>query len=500
MTIFSRAWRAIFLDIRAFANHTKANTAVMFAVAAVPLLGCVGFGVDYAMANRVKANLQVTLDAAALAGSEAVLQNVADPDDVVSAYINANFNGSYGLVPAVATHVQSNGTVDVSASVVVPNHFMSLFGFASTTVTGAAEAAYGTGGTLEIAIVFDTTGSMAGTKIVSATAAASNLVATLASVPNAQNKVKVGLVPFNYYVNVGATFAGASWLTDTSTVSYSSTGPYTTTTCSTPATYSTTLTPQTCTSVNDGVTSTYDCSYYAQLTPASGCSSTTATVTNTYTYPWVGCVGSRAWPTDDSATADRVGPTDVQVPALVAVPWVIYYNACPQTALQRLTAMTSANATALQNVINTQLVNVGGETYIPAGLLWGWRVLSPNRPFADGAPYSTANTKAIVLMTDGANTRAPNYPDHEMQNPGNSGTGPATDTANSVTQDTCAYIKGAGIKIYAIAFEVTDPTIKSILQNCATSVSYYYDATTIASLQNAFSAIGAQLTALRLSK
>jgi hypothetical protein len=41
-------------------------------------------------------------------------------------------------------------------------------------------------------------------------------------------------------------------------------------------------------------------------------------------------------------------------------------------------------------------------------------------------------------------------------------------------------IKAAGVSIYAVAFEVTDPTIQGILRGCATSVSYYYDASTIA--------------------
>jgi len=516
MNKFASAARRIKARLGTFKFDLRANVGLMFALSLVPIMGAVGFGIDYANANRIKANLQTTLDAAALAGSASVAASAAtssnngnslnsnsdgvDSTPVVSAYVKANFTAKTGLNPTVTVNTLSSGQVDASASLVVNNQFMKFLGMPTMTVHATSEAVYGTGGTLEVAIVFDTTGSMAGTKITSAAAAASQLVSTLAAVPNAASKVKVGLVPFNYYVNVGTTYAGANWLTSTATVSYSWTGPYTTYNCTIQPTYSSTLTPQTCTSVNDGISSTWDCSYYAQLTPAGGCSTSTTTVTNNYSYPWVGCVGSRDWPMDDSATADKVGPSDTQVPALVAVPWVIYYNTCPQTPLQRLQPMTSANATALQNVINTQLVNVGGETYIPSGLLWGWRVLSPNQPFADGAPYSTTNTKAIVLMTDGANTHAPNYPDHEMQNPNNGATGAATDLANTITQDTCKYIQSAGIKIYAIAFEVTDTNIKSILQNCATNVSYYYDATTIASLQAAFTSIGAQLTALRLSK
>lgn len=45
-----------------------------------------------------------------------------------------------------------------------------------------------------------------------------------------------------------------------------------------------------------------------------------------------------------------------------------------------------------------------GNTVIPAGLLWGWRVLSPTVPFTQGAPYDDEKwIKALVLLTDGEN-------------------------------------------------------------------------------------------------
>ena len=172
------------------------------------------------------------------------------------------------------------------------------------------------------------------------------------------------------------------------------------------------------------------------------------------------------------------------VPALVTDPTFYYSYGCP-APLQRLTTDSVSLKTQINALVAQQ------ETYIAPGLLWGWRVVSPNAPFADGGAYGPATKKAIVLMTDGYNTHSANYPDHEAAN--------VTD-ANNVTAATCNNIKTAGVAIYTIAFQVTDPTIKSILQSCATSVSYYYDATTIAALQSAFTSIGAQMTALRLSQ
>lgn len=47
-------------------------------------------------------------------------------------------------------------------------------------------------------------------------------------------------------------------------------------------------------------------------------------------------------------------------------------------------------------------------TFIPAGLVWGWHVLSSTEPLTEGISASDANykttVKAIVLMSDGANS------------------------------------------------------------------------------------------------
>ena len=146
---------------------------------------------------------------------------------------------------------------------------------------------------------------------------------------------------------------------------------------------------------------------------------------------------------------------------------------------------------ALRSRTRSNSLSAGGETYIAPGLLWAWRTLSPSPPFADGNAYSKKVAKTVVLMTDGANTHSPNYPDHE-----------AADTvqANRLTQTTCDNIKSAGVRIMTVAFEVTDSSIKTILSNCASSSSDFYDASDINGMRDAFKAIGTKLSAVRLIK
>ena len=76
--------------------------------------------------------------------------------------------------------------------------------------------------------------------------------------------------------------------------------------------------------------------------------------------------------------------------------------------------------TRLTNVKADQLAAIDaltamGETYIPAGLVWGWRTLSTEVPFQDGAPNTpgTRARKILVLMTDGENTRSVSGATHD---------------------------------------------------------------------------------------
>jgi Mg-chelatase subunit ChlD len=143
--------------------------------------------------------------------------------------------------------------------------------------------------------------------------------------------------------------------------------------------------------------------------------------------------------------------------------------------------------------IKTQIsaLTASGETYIAPGLLWAWRTLSPSAPFSDGAPYSKKIAKTIILMTDGENTKSPNYPDHE---------GVDTAQADTVSKKTCDNAKAAGIRVMTVAFEVTNVTAKKVLESCASSSHDYYDATDITAMRDAFKAIAAKLTAVRLAK
>jgi hypothetical protein len=127
-----------------------------------------------------------------------------------------------------------------------------------------------------------------------------------------------------------------------------------------------------------------------------------------------------------------------------ALPYAALMN---QTCASPIVPLTD-NKTVVKAAINA--LSATGETYIPGGLIWGLNVLSPLAPFSEGGAYDAQNRKprkALVLMTDGVNTKSLNGTMH---------TGSNRATADTATTQLCAAVKGRGIEVFTVAFMVTD--------------------------------------------
>lgn len=190
-----------------------------------------------------------------------------------------------------------------------------------------------------------------------------------------------------------------------------------------------------------------------------------------------GCVGSRDYPYN---TLDSDYAT-YKVPGLAAA-------TCPDP----LIPLTSDKSDLVKLIDE---LDADGWTYIPAGLNAAWQLLTPTAPFTEGMSFEALDDaegiKTIILMTDGENTRAPDYPTHNSK---------SEVLANTLTSEICVNIKKQTITIYTIAFAINDPEIKAILEACATSSSYYFDAANSEDLIDAFAAIANSLRNVSLSK
>lgn len=274
---------------------------------------------------------------------------------------------------------------------------------------------------------------------------------------------------------------GASWLTRSD--NYSVSTPY-----SVPESCTTKkdLISQTCTTVpkvtySDGVAvngTTQQCTNQVYGPPYQACTPARSGVSTT-NYTWSGCVGSRPQPSNltDSNPA-------IPYPAL-------YNTSCGSTSIVPL----SSDFAALK--IKIMGLTPAGETYTPAGLVWGLNVLSPGVPFDEAKPFDPDRRKprkAMVFMTDGVNTKS--MPSATAT----THTGSSRADADKATSDLCITIKAKGIEIYCIALMVDDTNAQKMLRDCASDPAHYFDATDTAALQEAFQLIAKSLQTPFLSQ
>jgi Flp pilus assembly protein TadG len=446
----------------------------MFALAIVPMIWAAGAAIDYHRAANARATVQSALDAGALAAGALKTTDQKVALATVERYLKNNLSAEeYGKLSGLSVSLDADGKVIASIRGTEDSSLLAAVGVDSMEYRASTEVVRSKGNPLELSLVLDNTGSMAGQKIVDLRAAATDLVNT---VMVKDVDVKVAVVPFAQYVNVGLGNRGEPWM---------SVPPDSTTTrqvCSqvrdVTRTYDCVTKPVQQTSCNDGVCTTrtvnqttckYDYGPYYQR-----CSNQTTTT------KWNGCVGSRAYPLnvrDEAPTGSTLYPGIMNV-------------SCP-SAITPLTADKSAVTGAISKMVTT------GETYIPSGLMWGFATLSSHAPFSQAVPYSDKRVKkALVLMTDGANTKSVSSVSGMSGLPAHNGSN--VTQANTYTTELCTNIKAQGITVYTIAFGVTDQTTLNRLRDCASEPGMAYTPTNSSQLSAAFKEVAEALRTLSI--
>jgi Flp pilus assembly protein TadG len=203
--------------------------------------------------------------------------------------------------------------------------------------------------------------------------------------------------------------------------------------------------------------------------------------------------------------ANKATVTNVTVGGIPAGPNFM----CTSTPLLPL----STDQATVESAINA--MGAQGATSIMEGAIWGWRTLSPGEPFTEGRPYGTEeNQKVLVLMTDGQNTYYPNskflkswYEIYGYVARGQLGTTSTdqptlTQAMDNRTKLACDNIKGAGVIVYTVAFQIPGDQAGALdlLKYCATDDDKYYAPNTESELLSAFSAIGQDISELRIAQ
>ena len=245
----SNPMTALIARLRRFIARQEGNTAIIFGLAAIPVVVAAGMAVDVTRAYMVKERLSAALDAASLAvGSEGNLTATQMQTELTN-YFSANYPatalGRNITITPLDTTSDPNGNlaatiVNYQAQATVDMSFMSLVGVSNITVTALAQTHRGYG--LEVALVLDNTGSMlcgpndgapnytdgscAGSVITSDTSctngsnqsrictlrnASLQFLTTMETAITASGQLYIGVVPYVTTVNVGPTFCTATF-------------------------------------------------------------------------------------------------------------------------------------------------------------------------------------------------------------------------------------------------------------------------------------------------
>jgi len=473
--------------LKKFVSNEDGNISMMFSLGAVMLVTGMAVAIDYSNMIRLKASLQSQVDASVLAAATADLTLDGNNGENENQELRIRRAAAFSVIEANGfdrsdmdpEFTMIDGTVTVKAEMSYTPFFGRFLGKEEVKISAFAESGLGEMQAVEIALVLDNTDSMLGDgKMTALKAGAVNLVK---AIEESGSGSEIALVPFSRYVRLDESLWDAPWLEK-------------------PEEFDTTVTWQqathtggTChremrTRTRDGFEEEYETEVCENQT------TTYEEMSEVRESRFDGCIGTRLPPfseLDDSYST--------KIPGLLKFIPRQHFGTnrnltsfCPR-AIQGL----STDYDALEFEINELYAT--DVTYLPSGLIWGQRVLSPGVPF-DNVVSEMPKRKIMVLMTDGKNTSkistsqaaqdyyfAPPYLEYVTENDGYS------PEANQVTARLCETIKAENIEIITIAFQVNDIETKNLLQNCASEPSKAYTAENNQALIDTFESISESL-------
>ncbi len=500
--------------LRQFRDDKRGVLAIVFGMTFPVIIAAMGLGYDLAQGYMVRSRLTHALDAAglAVAGSTGT---TAQLESRFNAFMRANYSDEEIGSLKDLHFVKSGNDITVEGTVSVDTSFMKWFGKNHLDVYAVTKIHREIQG-VEVALVLDNTGSMAGTKLANLKTASKTLINLLEEAAEGsvdEEAVKIGIVPYTMTVNVGSTYSNATWLDKAGTSAAAKTlfngatvnrmSLFTSLGRSwggcveqRASPYDVTEAPPTTTNVN-----TLYMPYFAVDEPDSSNSTYGGPYYNNYR---ADNTTSTNWLTRQSMTTKYNG-----APTRSGTNGMGYqYGPNAGCEIQPIMRLTQ-DYNALRSRINS--MTAVGDTIILTGLMWGWHLLSPSAPFYDGVAYnSTRYKKIMILMTDGQNSNvvASNSNQSYYSGIGYIWQNRIGTTSNNATTrrnvldaklaTACTNAKNAGITIYTVRLET--PGDATIMRNCATSADMFYDVDDSDDLEDAFEEIANSIQNLRITE
>lgn len=193
-------------SVKQFMHDCSANTAMVTALALIPLSVVLGAGIDLRRAQNIENEIQNASDSAVLAASRELFKGATEAQAIAKAKeVFAQNASSLGVESNCDEFV---ATVDLTlrevsgiANCTLPLTFASIMGRNSTPVKVEAGSAFG-GVEVELALMLDASGSMSGSKLTDLQQASRILIDTLIPVSDTGD-VRISLVPYATSLNAG---------------------------------------------------------------------------------------------------------------------------------------------------------------------------------------------------------------------------------------------------------------------------------------------------------
>lgn len=220
--------------LKRFHSDERGIFAVLFAVMGLVLIAFAGAVVDFTSIEQARTRSQQALDSASLGLQPQIFVSGQTADTIkvkAQALLTERLNDS-SIVATVGTPAidTAEGTLTLTASVVIKTAFVALIGIPSITANVVSQATRKQLN-LEVAMVLDNSGSMNNssrmTNLKKAALCAMNIlynnipdcldatVTAANSLAATSTNVKIGIVPFTSFVNVGTGYANATWMDTT---------------------------------------------------------------------------------------------------------------------------------------------------------------------------------------------------------------------------------------------------------------------------------------------
>lgn len=443
----------------------RGNFSIMLSLTVFLAISAMGMVVDHSFMSSRITKLQGFADSAVLAAAISQNRDEAELRKIAEAHIKES--NLEGFDVEFTLELKGN-LIYIETRNTYPTMVMGMMGYKSFDLAATAAAPLLEVSSAHIALVLDRTASMdkAGNMPPLKNAATK----MIDSLEESGGDVKLSVVPFSDYVNVGVERRSETWA-DVEDDDWRE--------------------EKVCSEKQD-VTKTYNCRMETRTRYYDGYTYKEKVEVCDYEYGepyesceekwvgdrWRGCMGSRD---DPYNLAAKYGGKRIKG---------IMNKWCGQELLP----MTDDLEAVKKSV---DRLSGSGKTYMPAGLIWGWRTLDPGEPFTEASTGFDPATRALVLMTDGQNTLTQDDEFHVTEDK----TRPISET-DERTVKLCEIIKQEKIVIYSVAYNFPgDAAVgKKILNICASDSTKFFDAKSADELEEAFKNIGKDLARVRLSE